>query len=118
MSLAFLKKYWSNAKAKAFEKEIIALHQKASMSYAEYYRKWKENQDLWPTTSLTRKQIIANFIFGLTGEEQEKLTWTAGKGLELLTNDEMMALLEKVYETRSVQEREKKGLNEIGTMTA
>ncbi len=50
MSSAFLKKYWSTAKEKAFEKEIVALHQEPGMSYAEYYRTWKENQDLWPTT--------------------------------------------------------------------
>lgn len=67
---------------------------------------------------MTRKQIIANFIFGLTGEEQEKLTWTAGKSLESLTNDETMALLERVYETRAVQEREKKVPDDFKAMTA
>ncbi len=118
MSSTFLKKFWSISKAKTFEKDTVALHQKSGMSYAEYYKKWKETQDIWPMTSLTRKQIIGYLTSGLTGEEQEKLRWSAGGDVELLSNDEKMDLLEKVYEMRALQDREKTGSSEMGAVTA
>ncbi len=106
MSSAFLKKFWSNSRAQNFEKDIVALEQKPGMSYPEYYLKWKKNEDLWPQTSLSRKQIIGYLTSGLTAEEQEKLKWTAGKDMGQMTNDEKMELLEKVYEMRALQDGE------------
>ncbi len=58
MSSVFLKKFGSISKAKSFEKDIVALHQKPDMSYVDYHKKWKESKDLWTMTSLSRKQII------------------------------------------------------------
>ncbi len=118
MYSTFLKKFWSNSRAQNFEKEIVALKQKPGMSYSEYYLLWKKNQDLWPQTSLSRKQIIGYFISGLRAEEQEKLRWTAGKDQGQLTNDEKMRLIEKVFELRSLQEEETVPSKDLGPFTA
>ncbi len=118
MSSTFLKKFWSNSRAQNFEKDIVALKQKPGMSYPEYYLLWKQNQDLWQKTSLSRKQIIGYFTSGLTAEEQEKLRWTAGKDMGQMTNDEKMELLEKVYETRALQDGETTSSKDLGAFTA
>ena len=71
MAEVFLLKYWSKDKGKTFEKEIVALHQTKHMSYCEYYRKWIATQELWPLTSLSRKQIIGYFVSGLKADESK-----------------------------------------------
>ncbi len=118
MYSTFMKKFWSNSRAQNFEKEIVALKQKPGMSYAEYYLLWKKNQDLWPQTSLSRKQIIGYFISGLSAEEQEKLRWTTCKDLGQMTNDEKMKLIETVFELRSLQEEETVPSKDMGPFTA
>ncbi len=117
MAEIFLRKYWSKDKVDNFEKEIVAFNQTKHMTYCEYYRNWIATQELWPLTSLSRKQIIGYFISGLKAEEKEKLAWYVGGNLNQMTNTEKMELLEKVYGVRAAQEDDEdstpKGLHRL-----
>ncbi len=64
-------------------------------------------------TSLTRKQIIGYFTSKLTGEEHEKLRWSGGGGIELISDDAKMDLLERDFEVRSLQDREQTGSSDM-----